>query len=198
MVVQDFSLLTPIQTNSLGTRGGMSVLLRPRGQSTGEASPLSTARAAYPQYEERHLGEGETTTEFGSLCSGHWQAQCPARLRQLVARPVHPVGLLIGPAQGGPGPHDPVGGVLHYGSSRSARPGRTLLWRTRGGLGSLPQGARRALRRRERRCYPPAAFTSAAHAFSSASPYGLLLARARFCRFSRHQLWWGVRMLKGG
>jgi hypothetical protein len=54
---------------------------------------------------------------------------------------------------------------------------------------SLPQGAVRALRRPKRRCYPPAAFTSAAHAFSPASPYGLLLARARFRRFSRHQQW---------
>jgi hypothetical protein len=60
------------------------------GSPTGEASPLSTARATYPQYEEGHLGEGETTTEFGSLCSGHRTGAVPVRLRQLVARPVHP------------------------------------------------------------------------------------------------------------
>src|SRR6266498_2370232 len=54
-----------------------------------------------------------------------------------------------------------------------------------GGIGSLPQGAPRALRRRERRCYPPAAFTSAAHAFSPASPYGLLLDGAG----STHKAW---------
>jgi len=63
--------LHPFKPIAWGRGGSMSVLLRPRGQSTGEASPLSTARATYPQYEEGRLGEGETTTEFGSLCSGH-------------------------------------------------------------------------------------------------------------------------------
>src|SRR6266536_453759 len=81
---------------------------------------------------------------------------------------------------------EPVGVVLHHGTM-SLGPTRANVAEThQGGIGSLPQGAPRALRRRERRCYPPAAFTSAAHAFSPASPYGLLLARARFCRFSRH------------
>lgn len=73
------------------------------GSPPGEASPLSTARATYPQYEEGRLGEGETTTEFGSLCSGHRQAQCPlVSGSSLLAQSIQP-GLLTGPARGRPG-----------------------------------------------------------------------------------------------
>jgi hypothetical protein len=103
------------------------------------------------------------------------------------------------PEATGPALEGAVGVVLHHGPRVAPATNRAKLAEgTKPSLVSLPQGARKALRRRERRCYPPAAFTSAAHAFSPASPYGLLLARARFCRLSRHQLWWSFRMRIGG
>jgi hypothetical protein len=67
-------------------------------------------------------------------------------------------------------------------------------WMTRK---SLPQELPRALRRPKRRCYSPAAFTSAAHAFGPASPLRPSARLARFRRLSRYQLWWGSRIHKG-
>src|SRR6266567_3178165 len=57
--------------DELLTSGGQPPAMPSTSPTWGRPWRLSPARATYPQYEEGRLGEGETTTEFGSLCSGH-------------------------------------------------------------------------------------------------------------------------------